>query len=190
MNKMGLSVVFIISVASILISPFFMPMDYSWITNTISESAAQGLNNAWITRLGFITFGLGVIGLSVYLNNDWPITVRVCHAIFGISMLFVAAFSMRHWDNRVDFDPTENMLHSVFANAMGFAICLGVLFSFFKRGSDSWGKFFDIMVAGSSIIIPILMLYYPNTDGLIQRFMFGVSYFWYLRELMVKRKMV
>lgn len=184
----GLSIVFIASIVCLSVSPFFMPIDYSWIANTTSESAAQGLRNAWIARLGFVTFGLAVIWQSAYLKSGWSISVRCFHSIFGISMLFVAVFSKKHWNDSIVFDPIEDMLHSVFATVMGFAFSFGVLFSFFKKGRDPWRKLLDVAAISISIVIPILMLYFRNIDGLIQRLMFGVSYFWYLRELMTTKR--
>jgi hypothetical protein len=38
-----------------------MPADYSWVSNTTSESAAQGVQGAWMARLGFVLFGMSVI---------------------------------------------------------------------------------------------------------------------------------
>ena len=59
------------SVLSLFIAQLIMPDSYSWIAHTTSESAGQGVEGAWLARLGFITFGLAVIWLSLSLKNIW-----------------------------------------------------------------------------------------------------------------------
>lgn len=183
--RKALIIPLLISILSLLIAPAFMPEDYSWVSNTTSESAAQGLANAWIARLGFVSFGLAVIWQSVLTKNTWSKVARINHFAFGVSMLLVAAFSKRHWDVAMAFDPTDDFLHSVFATLMGFAFSFGVLFVFLKRAQDLRGKALDVLAIASSIGIPLLMLEYKDIGGLVQRLMFGVSYAWYLKELVI-----
>ena len=37
---------------AILLAPLAMPDDYSWVELGVSESAAQGLEGAWVARIG------------------------------------------------------------------------------------------------------------------------------------------
>lgn len=53
-----------VSAAALAVAPAFMPDGYRWGVHTASESAAQGLEGAWVARLGFLTFGFGAL-LSV-----------------------------------------------------------------------------------------------------------------------------
>lgn len=59
------------SVLSLALAPFLMPDSYDWLKHTTSESGAQGLSGAWLTRLGFVTFGLGVLWLSSLAGGRW-----------------------------------------------------------------------------------------------------------------------
>lgn len=43
------------------LAPLMMPASYSWISDSTSESGAQGIEGAWLANLGFMLFGLGSI---------------------------------------------------------------------------------------------------------------------------------
>jgi len=49
------------SAAALAAAPALMPASYSWISDTTSQSAAQGLSGAWLARLGFVLLGLSVM---------------------------------------------------------------------------------------------------------------------------------
>lgn len=70
-----------------------MPGPYSWLTHSISESAAQAQSGAWVARLSFLTFGGAVLALSVAARTRWPRGAYGCHLAFAVSMLAAAAFS-------------------------------------------------------------------------------------------------
>ena len=55
----------VISAVSLGVGPLLMPATYSWIANTTSESGAQGVEDPWVARLGFLAFGLAVLWLAV-----------------------------------------------------------------------------------------------------------------------------
>ena len=61
--------ILLVSAVSIFIAPPAMPTDYCVVFNVISESAGQKVEGAWITRLGFILFGLGVMWISSALKS-------------------------------------------------------------------------------------------------------------------------
>ena len=67
----GLLLLLAVSFLLLLLAPLMMPAGYSWITHTTSESAAQGLVNAWIARLGFLLLGFAVLWLSLNFRNKW-----------------------------------------------------------------------------------------------------------------------
>ncbi|MFK7804885.1 MAG: DUF998 domain-containing protein [Anaerolineae bacterium] len=179
----GLFALLMFSAALLLIAPFFMPVDYSWVSQTTSESAAQGVPNAWIARLGFITFGFSVISLAIHKRSAWAISAVWLHIIFGVLMTATAAFSHHHWDPSMPLDPIEDALHSITATVMGFAFSFGILALLLQK---LWQKetdyIFDIVAISVATFIPLGMLFWPNYAGIAQRFMFLVAYAWYGRE--------
>jgi hypothetical protein len=50
-----------VSALALAVAPMLMPESYSWVVHTTSESAAQGVNGAWLARLGFVAFGFAVL---------------------------------------------------------------------------------------------------------------------------------
>ena len=87
-----IAVCFISSI--ILIAGFLTPITYSWGRNEISQLAAQGYQNRWIMRLGFIGFGiLLVINYVVDLQNAlifWYYTLPL--SIYGICISITGIF--------------------------------------------------------------------------------------------------
>ena len=176
----GILVLLLSSLVCLLFAPLNMPQDYHWVSNAISESAAQGIHGAWLARLGFVLYGLAAIWLATSLHGEWGIGARYCHLFFGVFMVFAAAFSIRPWGSTMFFDPTEDFLHSFAATAMGFAYTLGVLLVFLQRRKAEFrARMFDLVAAVVATVIPLLMLAMPEVHGLIQRIMFLVSYVWY-----------
>lgn len=168
-----------ISLLALLLAPTQMPADYSWIRHTTSESAAQGVQGAWLARLGFLLFGLMVIWLAQSLREEWPTAVRWMQAAFGVFMVCAAVFSKRAWRPEAVYDPVEDALHSFAATAMGFAFTIGVVASLLRRDRDRFGRVIDLSAAVAAVAIPLAMLALPEWDGLMQRGMFIISYLWF-----------
>jgi len=170
-----------LSMGALLTAPCLMPEGYTWLTHTTSESAAQGLAGAWLARLGFLLFGLGVLWLAVILINNWSRAATWMHVVFGVLMIGTAVFSHRPFISGVPFDPVEDWLHSLTATLMGFAFALGVFFRLLQRGKRTM-QWLDLAALVSAIGIPLLMMNFPGIGGLMQRVMFLVAYLWYGTE--------
>jgi Protein of unknown function (DUF998) len=185
----GVTALLMISAVSLGVAPLLMPATYSWIANTTSESAAQGVVNAWVARLGFLAFGLWVCWLAVALKRVWARAALWLHRAFGVFMIATAAFSHRPWVPGVPFDPIEDALHSFTATAMGFAFSLGVLARLLQRGRQGGsGRIFDTVVLLAATVIPLLMAGMGELDGVIQRLLFLFAYVWYAREALLLRQ--
>lgn len=166
-----------------------MPPDYSWLSNTTSESAAQGIDGAWLARSGFLAFGFAVLLLASSLRKVWPRASVWLHSIFGVLIIATAAFSTRSWVTGADFDKAEDVLHSVAATAMGFAFTFGVLARLLKRGKGAvLAQAFDAVAIAAAMGLPLMMVLVPARDGLLQRLMFLVAYLWYGSEALRARK--
>lgn len=173
----------IVSAAALLAAPWLMPEGYSWIKHTTSESAAQGLNGAWLARLGFLAFGLGVLWIAGHKQSDWARGAVWMHATFGVSMLATAAFSHLPWQAGVPFDPLEDTLHSIFATGMGFAFALGVVVCIgqeLRQGKKV--RRLHLVALLAATILPIWMAALPELPGVFQRIMFAIAYLWYGQE--------
>ncbi len=175
----------VLSILALLCAPLLMPSGYSWLSNTISESAAQGVAHAWLARVGLMIYGLAVIWAAVAMREFWGAGARVCHLVFGLCMVAAAMYPIRPWDVNADYDVTEDYLHSLAATVMGFAYTFGVLCVYFQHAKSSRrARRFDLIAAAVATVFPLMMLNLPGLQGGIQRIMFLVSYVWYGREIL------
>jgi len=174
---------FIVSATSLFLAPPLMPEPYSWITHTISESAAQGVDGAWLARFGFTMFGLAVIWLATVERHRWGRLGSAVHGAFGVSMFAIALFSHRPFQEDVPFDVVEDTVHSAAATAVGFAFAFGVLAVALRlRHAGGGVRFRDVVALMASVVIPMGMTVWPELAGLLQRGMFLIAYVWYLSE--------
>ncbi|HET6273759.1 MAG TPA: DUF998 domain-containing protein [Bacteroidota bacterium] len=173
----------LISVGSLLAAPSFMPESYSWISHTTSESAAQGLKDAWLARLGFVTFGLAVMWIASSSRSWWAQGAVWFHNSFGVFMVATAAFSHSPWLPGVPSDSIEDFLHSFTATAMGFGFIFGVLIRLLqRRKNNERGVVLDSISIAVATAVPMLMALVPTMAGLFQRLMFLTAYVWYGKE--------
>ncbi|MEZ4593377.1 MAG: DUF998 domain-containing protein [Chloroflexota bacterium] len=177
-------VVLLASFLALLLAPTQMPANYDWLRHTTSESGAQGIAGAWLARLGFLLFGLGVLAETAVLHKIWPVPVRFFLGAFGVFMTAVAAFSTRPWLPDLPFDSVEDWLHSFAASGMGFAFALGVGLRWWRRPRQAKMRAVDLVVVGTAVFIPLAMNLLPHWDGLLQRLMFATAYLWYGWELL------
>ncbi len=87
----GITVLLLGALLAFGFAPTLMPDSYSWVEHGISESAAQGVEGAWLARFGFIFYGLAVVWLVGHRSRTWGPVATVLFAVFGGSMFAVAA---------------------------------------------------------------------------------------------------
>lgn len=180
----GLGAAFLaVSALALTVAPAAMPTTYSWLRQSISESAGQGVTSAWIARLGFLLFGLTVSWLALHNRRLWPQASRIALGAFGILMISAAAFSTRPWWPGAAFDPTEDLLHSMAASTMGFALVIGLTVRALTRRGDRLGLALDALGIVASIALPLAMSLLPDWAGLLQRLMFAVVYAWFIVDI-------
>ncbi|WP_435157449.1 DUF998 domain-containing protein [Haladaptatus sp. DFWS20] len=180
----GIAVCLLASALALAVAPLFMPKGYSWITHTTSESAAQGVAVAWVARLGFLLFGLGVIWLVAERRSVWGRWGAVFHAGFGVFMIAAAVFSTKSWDVAMTYDPIEDVFHSIAATLIGFCFTFGVLAIILRRRKAHLEiRWLDLVALSATVVMPVSMMVLNNFAGVFQRIMFLVAYVWYLREV-------
>ena len=171
------------SLVVLALAPLFMPDSSSAVCHSISESAAQGVEDAWVARLGFLIFGFGVIWIVRLGPSHWEPASRLFFLAFGTLMCAAAAFSHRPWVTDAPYDSTEDLLHSVVATGMGFAFAFGVAGIIFRDGFSERPRSFDLIAVGANVILPLGTMAFPNQGGLLQRLLFLIAYAWFAMEL-------
>jgi hypothetical protein len=170
-------------------APLLMPDSYSWLEHTTSESAAQGVDGAWLARLGFVLLGLAVLVLVATRRDAWGRAGSVLHAGFGLLMIATAAFPSRSWVPDARYDPVADVLHSVAATGVGFAFALGVVAVLWHAQPAArrtrWPL--DAFAVAASVAVPLAMVAVGGLAGLLQRAMFLVAFAWYGVEALRRR---
>ena len=170
------------SAMAVALAPLLMPESYSVIEHSVSESAAQGVEGAWLARLGFILLGLGVLSCVSLAGDRWGLWGRAAHRLYGVSMLGTATFSHRPWLD-VPFDVFEDLLHSATAYGVGFGFTVGVIVVSLRRGPGKVPiRAFDAFVVIAALGISMMVVNATGMAGLAQRTMFGLGYAWYAGE--------
>jgi hypothetical protein len=173
------------SATALACAALVLPESYSWIAHTTSQGAGQGVLGAWLPRIGFATFGTGVLWISANAHDHWRSLGRLSHNAFGALMIAAAIFSSRQWEMTASFDPIEDLLHSVAASSMGLAFAVGVVAVAVSRywlRDERTVRLLDVVAIAASVLIPLSMMRYEAISGLLQRIMFTIAYIWYTRE--------
>ena len=173
-----MTILLLAAMAALALAPLLMPDSYSVGAHSVSESAAQGVDGAWLARLGFLLFGFAVISLAFAPGSTWGRWGRRAHAGFGVSMIAAAVFSHGPWDGSA-FDELEDLLHSAASFGVGLFFTVGVLLVATRRAeAPGWLRIVDGIALAAAVAIPLLM---ANVDGsgLVQRVMFLVAFLWY-----------
>lgn len=182
-SGVGIAVCLLGSAFALAVAPLVVPEGYSWVAHTTSQSAAQGVEGAWIARLGFLLFGFGVIWLTAVRRGTWKRWATVFHAGFGVFMIATAVFSTRSWNAAVVYNPVEDAFHSATATLLGFCFAFGVLALLLRRRKAAYKiRWFDVVALSATVLLPVAMTLLAQFAGVFQRLMFLVAYVWYLRE--------
>ncbi len=164
---------------SFTIAPWLMPDSYSAVENAISESAGQGVQNAWLARTGFLLLGFAVLLTANATGSNWNVWGRVAHRTYGVAIIAAAAYAHMPWEDE-PYDRFEDFLHSVAASAVGLAFIVGVLLVSIGRpaGRAGW-RAFDWFAVIASMGISMMMFNFVEYAGAMQRTMFATGMVWY-----------
>jgi hypothetical protein len=167
------------SAAAVVIATAVMPQSYSWVRHSVSESAGQGVPDAWIARLGFLLLGFAVLLLAGIAASRWGHAATALFRAYGVAMIATAAFAHRPWLD-VPFDAFEDSLHSLTATAVGFTFTVGVVLVAIGRGGGATAaRTFDAVAVVAAVVISVMVVNVAGLSGLAQRVMFGIGYVWF-----------
>ncbi|HVR79143.1 MAG TPA: DUF998 domain-containing protein [Acidimicrobiia bacterium] len=185
-SKAGVITLLLAAMTALAMAPLLMPDSYSVVRHSVSESAAQGVDGAWLARLGFLLFGFAALFLAVGHGSRWDGMGRLAHAGFGVSIIAAAAFSHGPWDGSA-FDEFEDLLHFTASFGVGLFFTVGlVLVAVRRTHPPGWLRVVDGVALVAALVIPLVMAN-VSASGLVQRVMFIVVFLWYGLETMRAR---
>ncbi len=100
------------------LSPLAMPEECFLLSHTTSQSATQGLTNAWVAWSAFLIVGLSALRIASLKHTAWAPSACWMYAPFGVLMISAAVFSSRHWDADISYDEIEGLPYSMAAAAV------------------------------------------------------------------------
>ncbi len=139
---------------------------YDWLSQSISETAAQNTPGAWVARAGFPVLGLAV--LSVLPRVRWGPVSTACYQAFAGGLFAVGTWSHEPYLPGVPYDLREAVLHSVAATAMGVAVVSAEVFAAWHTREGR-----RLALAAAYLVLPLAMTVHPAWSGLYQRVLFA-----------------
>ena len=176
------SVSLVIAAVGVLITPAFLSADYSVLSNSISESGAQGVDGAWLGRLTLLASGIGVLAATASRRGQWNRVALGAMSLFGAMWCLTAAFSTRSWIVDAAYDERESSIHSLLATLMAVVIIGALAVAFSRRTADRTSRALAIVLALAATFLPLAGVIWPQYAGLFQRAMFLYTYVWFFRE--------
>ena len=151
---------------AVVLGPLYTVADYSVVRNLISELGAQHTQNNFIMIIAFLLLGAGIAidGITMFRLSLFPFI------IFGVTMALVSLFPHKPIDAALNYNLTLHTLHGILASVAGIFITIGFIWQgFLVHGKQRIVCFYMAVVA---IVFPILMLNFPNLQGIVQRLMY------------------
>jgi hypothetical membrane protein len=156
----------IIFAIAVLFGPIYTVVDYSVVSNLISELGAQHTKNNFIMIIAFFILG-GSIAFDGIKNFQISLLPFI---VFGLAMAVVGVFPHKPLDPSLEYNQTYQKLHGLIASIAGTAVTVG----FIWRGlqTEKRNKLICFYMAIVAIVFPVLMVSFPKYKGIIQRAMY------------------
>ena len=162
LTRIGIS----IFALGVVLGPLYTVAGYSVVANLVSELGAQRTSNNIIMSTAFVIFGV-MIALDGIKNFQLSLLPFIC---FGLAMAVVGVFPHKPIDSSVAYNATFHGLHGIIASVAGTALTIGFIWQGLRmKGGQKLMCFYMAVVA---LGFPLLMLAFPQYQGLIQRVMY------------------
>jgi hypothetical protein len=121
----------------------------------------------------FVIFGGSLIlaGIQTFVPANLPIIA------FGLFMLLAGVFGHKPITPGIPYQPTIHTIHSMLASTAGICITLAFIWKSFDGDSIGF-RLSSAFLAILCIVLPLLMMLFPNVQGLIQRLMYACVFAW------------
>ncbi|MBN8580144.1 MAG: DUF998 domain-containing protein [Anaerolineae bacterium] len=174
-------------IAVIVLAHFFIPPNYDWTQNTISDLASQGHAYKWIMQAGFVGFGLLLAAGSIYYfwqNKKryflWLVTG------YGLSVLVTGFYCAAAIDPSIEYSLQEARIHSTFATIAGVCMSMGIIWQIVASSTrrERWARIiFLLFVVGISGLFGLAENHILEIGkGIAQRALYFAGLAWLVYE--------
>jgi hypothetical membrane protein len=151
---------------AVVFGPLYTVDEYSVVSNLISELGAQHTQNNFIMIIAFV-----LLGGSIVIDGARRFHIALLPFIlFGLAMAVVGLYPHKPIDAGLNFNATYHNLHGIIASIAGTVITVGFIWQGLK--TDGRQRIICFYMAGVAILFPILMLTFPNYQGITQKIMY------------------
>jgi hypothetical membrane protein len=151
---------------AVVFGPLYTVDEYSVVSNLISELGAQHTQNNFIMIIAFV-----LLGGSIVIDGARRFRIALLPFIlFGLAMAVVGLYPHKPIDAGLNFNATYHNLHGIIASIAGTVITVGFIWQGLK--TDGRQRIICFYMAGVAILFPILMLTFPNYQGITQKIMY------------------
>jgi hypothetical membrane protein len=151
---------------AVVFGPLYTVDEYSVVSNLISELGAQHTQNNFIMIIAFV-----LLGGSIVIDGARRFRIALLPFIlFGLAMAVVGLYPHKPIDAGLNFNATYHNLHGIIASIAGTVITVGFIWQGLK--TDGRQRIICFYMAGVAILFPILMLIFPNYQGITQKIMY------------------
>ena len=170
----------IVWLVALLAAAHLLAPDGYWVaSDTLADLGAQGVDNAWVSRAGFIGFGVLLAwhysGDLVLVRRPW--TQAVLLLLYGSTIALTGVFSTAGPPGMPSSEP-ESLLHTVFSILAGVCLAAAILMSV-SRAHDSGERSRHLTALGLMVLTAGLFVALPEYQGVTERF-FWLSVLWWV----------
>lgn len=173
--KLYNQIIYILFVLTIFILPYFSFENYSILTHTTSHLGAQGSPTALWMNIAFVTLSLTSL---IHFQSNPDASQRVLGSLFSIAFLLTGIFPHAPLVENIEVNYQLDMLHSIFATTTGFLFTFLAFSAIFAKSTQK--RHLSVIAAVISILSSILMYFFPQYAGIIQRALFIYAFYWIL----------
>ncbi|MBL4662339.1 MAG: DUF998 domain-containing protein [Flavobacteriaceae bacterium] len=172
--------VYTLMVLTAFILPSFSSEGYSTIHNSLSELGAQSTPGNWIMNSVFIMLSIVTILLGTKVLRRFWIPLYLLF-FFAISLGLTAIYKHAPISG-MRFLEGEHITHSIFSMITGVAFsayCIAIVFTISKSIDKALAFFMCCLAIGLSL----LMVSFPQYQGVFQRILFITAFGWLFYSL-------
>lgn len=166
-------------VAALVVAHLVAPDGYWVASDTLADLGAQGVVNAWISRVGFIGFGALLAwhysGDLVLVRRPW--TQAVLLLLYGSTIALTGVFSTAPPPG-IPFSEPESLLHTVFSILAG-ACLAGAILMCVSRAQSSGERSRHLTALGLIVVTAGLFVALPEYQGVTER-SYWLSVLWWV----------
>ena len=159
-------------VAAAAAGPWYTAAGYSVVHNVISELAAQNTPNRLVMVAAFVALGAAIVvdGLRAFRMPLLPFIA------FGLCFGAAGLFGHRPITPGVPYSEWMDTVHSALATASGVALTIG--FAWQWAAARTPARWTAGLLALACVGLPLVMLWHPAAQGIVQRFMYLLVFAW------------